>query len=206
VVTALLVVAVTMLMAAGAVPAQAPAGPSAKVNPALKNAPGYYPPADPESMSVVYGRRLNAPEVSQKFAGGTRSMDELGIRVARALHRADRDSLQDLCVTREEFSVILWPEFPESRPITGLKADDGWFLLDARHQGGISRALATWGGQHLRFVRWERADTIMVFKNYRLHRGLTLVALDESGAETRLDFVRTVAERKGRYKLYSLKD
>lgn len=180
--------------------------PSDRVSPALKSAPGYYPPADPESMSVIVGRRVNAPLVSQRFSGGARSMDELGRMICHALHHSSRDSLQELCVTEEEFSVILWPEFPQSRPITGLRAADAWLNLNAQHQGALSRSLGDWAGQDLQYVRWVRRDTIGVYNNFKLHRGLALVAKDENGEEVEVDLVRMAAERKGRFKLYSLKD
>jgi hypothetical protein len=180
--------------------------PSASVNPAILNAPGYQPPADPESMSVVIGRRVNAPLVKMPFTGGTRSLDELGRYVCRALHFSSVDSLRDACITYDELSVILWPEFPQSRPITGLTADDAWLLLNNRNHGGIARALQGYGGRHLQFVRWERRDTIAIYKNFKLHHGLTLVVTNEDGKEEWLDVVRSVAERKGRFKLYSLKD
>lgn len=202
--SAIVLVALALL---APLPAEAAStGPSATVNPALKNAPGYHPPADPESMSVVLGRRINAPVVQTPFAGGTRTLDDLGRAVCRAIHFSSADSLRDLCVTEGEFGRILWREFPQSRPITGLRAEDAWLLLENRNHGGIARALQDHGGRHLRFARWERRDTIAVYRNFRLHERLTLVVLNEDGEEERLDVVRAVAERKGRFKLYSLKD
>uniref|UniRef100_A0A832I1Y2 Uncharacterized protein n=1 Tax=Eiseniibacteriota bacterium TaxID=2212470 RepID=A0A832I1Y2_UNCEI len=182
-------------------------GPIHKVNPVLLNAPGYRPPNDPESLSVVIGRRTNAPRVSIPFeAGGASSMEDLGRRVCRYLHRARRDSLRALCVTEGDFARILWREFPQSRPATGLRWEDAFALLHRRNEGGISRGLGEWGDRPLRFVRWERADTVAKYKNFKLHGGLTLVATDGDGREERLDFVRAVVERRGRFKLYSLKD
>lgn len=185
-----------------------PAAPSPyqNVNPALRHAPGYRPPADPESLSLVLGRRLNAPVVNDRFIGGARTLDDLGRAVCRALHHASRESLQALVVTKQEFQRILWREFPNSRPVTGLTADDGWASLAMQNAGGIGRAVGDWGGRHLAFVRWERRDTVSAFTNFRLHNGLVLVARDEHGAEHRLDVVRAAAERKGRYKLFAMKD
>lgn len=186
--------------------AASPSGPTATVNPMLKNAPGYHPPADPESMSVVVGRRTNAPTVKARFDGGTRSLDDLGRAVCRALHHSNRDTLLRLCVTGQEFERIMWREFPQSRPATGLLADDAWLLLANRNTGGISRAFQDHSGRHLRFLRWERGKAATAYRNFRLHEQLTLVALNEEGAEERLDVVRAVAERRGAFKLYSLKD
>jgi hypothetical protein len=181
-------------------------GPSANVNPMLLNSPGYVPPNDPESLSVVIGRRLNAPLVSKPFTGGRPSLDELGRAICRGLHREDRDYLGLLCVREDEFTDIMWREFPHSRPATGATAAEAWYLLAQRNHGGISRALGDYAGQHLQFVRWERGDTVALYRNFRLHNGLTLVVTDESGALQKLDVVRSVAERKGVFKLYSLHD
>lgn len=202
-----------VLAAALAVPASpaaageaAPAPHIATVNPALRNAPGYVPLVDPESTSVVLGRRPNAPLVSMRFSDGARSMDELGRQICWAVHHTSPDSLRRLCITRPEFSEIMWREFPQSRPVTGLTADDAWVLLAGRLHGGVSKLLDERGGQHLQFVRWDRTDTVAVYKNFRLHNGLRLVVKDEQGREVSLDAVRAVAERKGMYKIQSLKD
>ncbi len=192
--------------AAAAGPNSSPAGPTSTVNPMLKASPGYHPPADPESMSVVIGRRTNAPAVKALFHGGTRSLDDLGRAVCRALHHSDRDTLLRLCVTAEEFERIMWREFPQSRPATGIQSEDAWLLLDNRNTGGVSRALQDHAGRHVRFVRWERAKVATAYRNFRLHEGLTLVALNDEGIEERLDMVRAVAERRGVFKLYSMKD
>jgi hypothetical protein len=181
-------------------------GSAAEVNPLIRSAPGYFPPDDPESKSVVLGRRENAPLVKMRFTGGTSSLEALGRAVCRALSEAERNALGGLCITREEFAGILWREFPQSRPVTGLTADDGWFLLERRNWGGIARAMGESGGRSLRFVRWERGAAPTRYKNFKLHNDLVLVVEDEGGSEQRLDVVRTVAERKGAFKLYSLKD
>jgi hypothetical protein len=176
------------------------------VNPALRDAPGYRPAADPDSASVRLGRRLDAPLVQARFRDGASSLDDLGRRLVHAIHHTSADSLRRLCLTRDEFAGILWREFPESRPATGLTADDAWFLLDARLRGGVSKILNELGGQHLEFLRWERTAPARGYKNFRLHNGLLLVVRDEQGREVRLPHVRAVAERLGSFKLQSLRD
>src|SRR5262245_44571222 len=69
--------------AAGAVAASPPQ----RQAPSIKDSPGYYPPADPESTSERIGRRLNAPLVSKPFRGGAASLDDLGRSICRAIHR-----------------------------------------------------------------------------------------------------------------------
>ena len=127
----------------------------------------------------------------------------------RALARAgagDRPGLFKLCVTRDEFDKILWPEFPQSRPVTGAKAEDGWYFLTRRNTGGADRMLENWARQKLKLVRIERSLPVETYRNFRLHRGLTIVARDSTGAEVRIDDIRSVAERKGVFKIYSMRD
>ena len=172
----------------------------------VHDSPGYYPPADPESMSVVVGRRMNAPPVSKRFQGGVKSLDDMGRAVCRAIHHRNADSLFALCIREDEFRDILWREFPQSRPATGLTWEDGWQFLFARLNGGCRSAVSDLGGNDLQFLRFERADTTARYRNFKLHNGLILVARGESGEIERFTWLRSVAERKGLYKIYSLKD
>jgi hypothetical protein len=172
----------------------------------VKDSPGYIPLADPESTAVVLGRRTGAPAVSARFTGGCRSLEELGRAVLWALHHADADSLRRLCVDRREFSEILWPEFPESRPATGLTADDAWGVLDNRFSGGVRGAVDVYGGRPLVFRRIEVYHGIKTYRNFRVLNGLRIVATNEDGKEEQLFFVRAAAERKGRFKIESTTD
>ena len=172
----------------------------------IRDSPGYITLVDPESTSVVLGRRTSAPAVSARFRGGARSLDELGRAVLWALHHADADSLRALCVSRPEFEEILWREFPESRPATGLTAGDAWASLDRRFLAGVGGAVHEYGGRHLQFRRVEVYESVRTYRNFRLHNGLVIVATNERGEEERLRFVRAAAERKGRFKIQSTTD
>ena len=170
----------------------------------LTNEPGYVPPADPDSAAVRTGHRP-APPVALKFDGGAKSLDALARSVLRAAAAGDRTTLAHLCVTRREFAEIMWPEFPQSRPVTGATADDGWYFLVRRNQGGVGRLLGDWNGKPLTLVRVEHG-AFESYRNFRLHRGLTIVAKTQEGEIVRVDDLRTVAERKGVFKIYSMRD
>ena len=170
----------------------------------LSNEPGYVAPADPDSAAVRSGRR-DAPAVSQKFTGGAKSLDALARALLRASADGDRAALARMCVTRSEFANILWPEFPQSRPVTGATADDGWYFLKRRNEGGFGRLIGDWKETPLTFVKVEQG-TFDRYKNFGLHRGLTIVAKTPLGETVRIDDLRTVAERKGVYKIYSMRD
>lgn len=171
----------------------------------VKDSPGYVPLVDPESTSVRIGRRLNAPLVSKPFAGGARSLDELGRTTVRLLNRGQSDSLLALCVTEDEFRDILWREFPQSRPATHLEWLDGWKALYVRHRGGITGAIRDKADQYYEYVRTETRDTTALYRNFKLHHGVVMV-VRVNGSAQELRWLRSVAERKGRFKIYSTTD
>ena len=78
--------------------------------------------------------------------------------------------------------------------------------MGMRLQTGCSGAVNDLGGRYLQFVRFETADTTMRFKNFKLHRGLTLVARNDEGGEERMTWIRSVAERKGSFKIFGVDD
>lgn len=168
--------------------------------------PGYYPPADPDSASERIGRRLDAPIVKRPFVGGARSLDDLGRQVCHALHVDVPESLLSLGVREDEFRDIMWREFPQSRPATGVQWQDGWMFLWARLHGGSVAAMHEYGGHVYEFIRFERTDSTHHYKNFNLHHGLVLVARDDEGNIQHFRWLRTAVERKGRFKIYSMKD
>lgn len=200
---------VLVLVLAAAIPAGAAvAGTNADSAAATRpgrNLEGWHPPADPESASVRLGRRA-APAVDLPLAGGTRSLAALGRAVLAAVSAGDPQAMLALCVTKQEFEVVLWPEFPESRPATGLLPMDGWRVLANRLTSGSHGAVSDHGGEAWRFVRIEATAGVREYRNFRLHRGLVLVTRDVSGREQRFEFLRTAVERKGVFKIYSLRD
>ena len=129
---ALTVVIGLTLAAAAAVGAASTSTAPVSRAPSVRDSPGYVPLFDPESTAEKLGRRPNAAVVSKPFRGGAQSLDALGRTVCRALHVGSKDSLMALCVTDDEFRDILWPEFPQSRPVVGLQWEDAWPILYAR--------------------------------------------------------------------------
>ena len=174
--------------------------------PSVQDSPGYVPLVDPESAAVRLGRRTNAPLVTARFTGGVKgNLDSLGRAVLWALHHSETDSLRKLCISDTEFRDILWREFPQSRPATGLQWEDAWKMLYARMNDGVGMARREYGGHYYQFVK-IKADSVAKYKNFTLYSGLTLVARDDMGQTHEWKWIRGVAERKGRLKLYSTTD
>jgi hypothetical protein len=184
----------------------APSAPAPTHLVSVKDSPGYVPAADPDSMAETLGRMPNAPLVDVPFTGGARSLDGLARAVCGALHVASVDSMEALCVTSKEFREILWPEFPQSRPATGVRWDDAWQSLYGRLNGGSVSSVREYGGHVYTLVKIERTAATVLYKNFKLHNGITLVVKDDEGQVKRLSWIRSIAERKGRFKIYSMSD
>ena len=188
--------------AAGSKPAPTPA---AKHMVSVRDMPGYIPLSDPDSLADELGRRPHAAYVSMPFTRGERSLEALGRAVCGALHRESPDSMLKLCLNADEFRTILWPEFPQSRPATGLAWSDGWQVLQGRLNGGSIAFTRDFGGHVYTLLKVETSATTN-YKNFKLHNGIVIVAKDDEGKTHRFPFIRSVAERKGRFKIYSMAD
>ncbi len=156
-------------------------------------------------MDVVLGRRRNAPLIHELFHGGRPSLNGLGRAVCHALHAGIPDSMLALCVKSDEFRVILWPEFPQSRSITGLHWDDGWLFLYGRLNGGSVAAVREYGSSRWDFIKLKY-EKLEPYRNFRLYRKVTITARSDEGQIEDFGFVRSIAERKGRFKIYSMRD
>jgi hypothetical protein len=44
------------------------------------------------------------------------------------------------------------------------------------------------------------------YRNFRLHEGITVTARDNQGTLRSFSFIRAIAERKGRFRIYSMRD
>ena len=189
-----------LVLAQAASPAPAPARLVS-----VRDSPGYRPLVDPDSAAERLGRRTDAPLVRKRFTGGARSLEALGAAVLGAFHASSPDSLLALCVREDEFRDVLWREFPQSRPATGLRWDDAWPVLYGRLNGGSVASAREYGGHVYTLLRVERA-AVVPYRNFRLHNGITLVAKDDEGKVLRFTAIRSVVERAGRFKIYSMSD
>lgn len=171
----------------------------------LERSPGYYPPDDPESLSVIRGRR-DAPLVDLELTGGAASIDQLGRMLVAGINAHDEAALHALGVTRKEFEVILWREFPESRPVTHITVDDAWEMASAQSHAGVSRGVGSFGSRGLEFIRVDCGPPVP-YRNFSLHRQVEIVAKDPATAqEVRLRFAPSFVERHGRFKVLTFKD
>jgi hypothetical protein len=75
-----------------------------------------------------------------------------------------------------------------------------------RLQGGTGQAIRDHGRRPFEFVRIEAVRSPVAYKNFRLHDGVVIVVRDEAGQTQEWRWLRSIAERKGVFKIYSLED
>jgi hypothetical protein len=164
----------------------------------LERSPGYVRPYDPEWRSVVRGRR-EAPEISVPLAGGESSLEALAKAILRGAASRDRRSLRELHMTFEEFDTIVWPELPQSRPVTHALPQDAWMFTHGDMESGITRMIDELGGRspELAGVAYAEVDT---FRNFTIYKDVVFSLRGESVPHEGR-YVSVAIERKGRWKV-----
>lgn len=160
---------------------------------------------DEEADAVTRGRRL-VGEIVFEFGGGHKSAEELARAILGAVHKNDSKALHDLAMTQREFATICWPEFPQSRPVTNIKAEDAWFFHSGSCHDGINELLNAYGGRELSLLGLRATKGRMDYANFDLYDGVILEAIDDHGEKVSIPWVLTLVERNGTWKVYIYKD
>jgi hypothetical protein len=168
----------------------------------LENASGYALPYDPEWRSVVAGRR-EAPPTDLELTDGAGSITRLVEELLRGLENEDEGLLQSLRVNREEYQLLLWVEFPQSRPYARIPADEAWMFQLTTLRDGMGSLFGVYGRKPWDLVGTTVAS-VVPFTNFTLHRGIEILVADaKTGERLILNRELTVVERNGRFKILS---
>lgn len=159
---------------------------------------------DREADSVRRGRRLVDP-IDEELGSNVSSAEALATKILSAIRADDSQALHALLVSEREFARIFWPEFPQSRPATNLKAEDAWFFHNGSCHDGVSEIVSAFGGQELRLDRVRATKGRLDFANFDLYDGIVIDAVDANGASVSVPWAITFAERNGRWKVYMYK-
>ncbi len=120
--------------------------------------------------------------------------------------RRDARAVHGLRVTLEEFGTIIWPELPQSRPITHIPLEEVWGMCTAQSIAGANRTQGLFGGRHLSLLRADYGHQES-FRNFTLLRDVRILIRDpRDGAMVALRVAPSVVERHGRYKALIFKD
>jgi hypothetical protein len=135
---------------------------------------------------------------------GCRSVDELMTKLLAALEAKDLPGLENLRVTRQEHTDLLWPEFDAKNH--NVDPDFAWDMLNRRSHVGAGRAIGDYGGQELTVIGVEFTRDLERYASFVLHRGTILHARTQTGEMLDLRFLGSVVELDGQFKLLSYKD
>lgn len=168
--------------------------------------PDYRPGAnDPEIESTRTGRRTVAVHERTFEAGGAASLADLARDVVSGIDRGDAAALDRAAITFGDFRDILWPEMPQSRPAANVPAGEAWDFLRRRHLSAFNRTAGDVAGTGLQVFSIE-VGKVVEYTNFRLHDDLRVTVVDARGDVIHFPVIRTVAECRGRFKLYSTRD
>lgn len=171
----------------------------------LRDTDGYALPYDPEWRSEVTGVR-QAPPVDMPLWNARSSREELVEELLGALAAGDAQAIDDLRVRREEWEILCWPSFPQSRPYVRVPMGEAWGFHYAKLQGGLSRGMAEFGGKEYELVgvQWGAPKD---YGNFVLHSGVRIQARElDSGQLVEIDLVESLLESGGEWKLFSFRD
>ena len=138
--------------------------------------PGYALPYDPEWRSVVRGRR-DAEPTSLVFTEGERSMTTLAQEFLYAVEDRNGGRVNSLRVSKDEYQLILWPEFPQSRPYLRIPPDEAWMFQYTKIRDWLQQAMSLYSGRELEVqaVEAEKQDR---YTNFAMYSKLLIQARD----------------------------
>lgn len=163
------------------------------------------PVDDPEADSVQRGRRLVDPREDLELERGFESADALAQAVLDRILWNEFDPLLDLRISKTEFRDVFWPEFPTSRPVTNIHADEAWSFHDADSRDGVTELLSGFGGRELHLTGLRFEIGFAPYTNFNLYRGAVIEAVDDRGEPVVLRAATTFAERNGRWRIFTYK-
>jgi hypothetical protein len=140
------------------------------------------------------------------FRNAKESAAALAAAILDALRREDARALRELRVSGGEFTQIIWPEIPQSRPPTNLRPMGAWFFLERYSIAGINEGLLEWGGRDLRLRRISFDIGGVHYPSFHLHHGVRIHVKTPEGDSAVVRFACSFAEHNGKWKVYTYKD
>jgi hypothetical protein len=127
----------------------------------------------------------------------------LARRVLEAIELNDRDGLQALALSEQEFRDHVWPELPAARPERNLPFSYVWGDLRQKSDLALRRTLAQHGGRHYDFIAVRSAGETTRYQTYAVHRETVLTVRDSDGTELTLRLFGSSIEKDGAWKVFS---
>jgi hypothetical protein len=142
--------------------------------------------------------------------GGAGSLAELAASALQALKALDTATLQNLVITPEEYSSIIYPELGlywgstrDSRPqvVSFLKENHV-----ASSRKSLPRLIRDFGDRDLHYEGVVPFDSTQRFKSYLLHLNTRVAIRTPEGNPDTIRAFGSVVEKDGRFKFLSYRD
>ena len=136
------------------------------------------------------------------LANGHASAEALATAVLSAVEHRDRQRLDALALSEQEFADHVWPDLPAARPERNLPFSYVWGDLHQKSDISLTRTLQEHGGKAygLRGVRFGGATP---YAGYVVHREATFDVTDAAGAPASLRVCGSFLEKDGAWKVFS---
>jgi hypothetical protein len=150
-------------------------------------------------VASLTGCTRPAPPLTQTFD----SPESLAREVLSRLARNDRQGLQALALTRDEFEAHVYPKLPASRPERNTSMTFVWGRLSQQSELSLAATLARHGGRSytLQQVVFEGESTD--YESFTVQRESVLVVRTPEGTVERLEVFGSMMVKDGRCKVFS---
>lgn len=173
---------------------------------AMDNSNGFAVAYDPEWRTAVRGVR---PAEDPGFAifGGRTSIRELVEEVVAETAARNQQGMIDLAIRKEEFEIVCWPSFPQSRPYMRVPWEEAWGFQYANLMGGSREGMRQVDGRELE-IRGIDTGSVRDYNGiFRLYSPVRIEVRDPRTRETFvLDYLDSIIEQDGEYKVFLYKD
>ncbi|MCX8045242.1 MAG: hypothetical protein N3B18_14075 [Desulfobacterota bacterium] len=132
------------------------------------------------------------------------SMKSLTSEITDALAANNRQRLEALHVTEQEYAAHVWPHLPVAQiPQWQNHRDFVWQQHLIRSMRGIDTILNRYGGKNLQITNVSFDEKPEVYGQCTVHPGAVTIVLDELGEERRIRIFGSLIEMNGFYKVFS---
>lgn len=136
--------------------------------------------------------------------GWAASADDLVREVALAVLLRDRQALEKLCISREEYLALVWPELPVSR-IEQWKAQSEfvWSQHAAKSAAGLREVLGRYGGRPLQTGTVRFGKPAQAYGGVKIHQKPELTTHTNGTPGPAVRLMGSMIEHAGRFKVFS---
>lgn len=134
------------------------------------------------------------------LAGGADTRDELVRKFVEAVAAADTIGLRTMAVTAREFSDLIYPESPYTRPPYRQAPALVWSQIEASGTTGLTRLLRRLGGQSLRYVSHECTGKANIQGSSSIWSGCAVRITSSAGEMANGRLFGSIIERDGQFK------